>query len=144
MIFHCPSYHVVRGTVLKHYGATFAPEVLHYFFMPSTIHPKASWLVLCTKGVLSTPDQLHVLGHWAEGWQDDEPLKMQVVSSVDKTLLGVHERYFLKTCARFSLSRLIMGVGKKGKQKPDKIPMRNTTFWTYSITFAEYLFPSSY
>lgn len=70
-------------------------------------------------------------------------MKIQVVDSADKILLGMHERYLLKTCAGSSLNHLIMGVKKKGKQKPDKIPIRNTTFGADSFTFAEYLFPSS-
>lgn len=57
IIFQCPSFHVVSGSMQWHYGETFSVQVLpHYLSMPSTICPKASQLVPHTKGVLWTPD----------------------------------------------------------------------------------------
>lgn len=71
------SYSTRHAAALQSNFCTRGPTTL--FLYASTVHPKASWLVLCSKDVLCTPDQLRVLGHWAEQHHDDELLKMQVL-----------------------------------------------------------------
>lgn len=91
------------------------------FLSASTIHPKAFWLVLCNMDVLWTPDQLRVLGHWAEQHHDDELLKMQGFSSIDKILLGLHEKYFPKSLCRVFPKPFNNG-GRKGNKNQTKSP----------------------
>lgn len=102
--------------------------------MPSTIFPEVSQLVLHTEGVLCTPDHFTC-------WVTEQSKKViywrcRLSAQGTRFYLGLHEGYFLKNLCRV-FPEPFNNEEKIGKQSPDKISQRNTTFWVSSIAFAE-------